>query len=147
MHAKFSDQRIIRDHFRRKARWNLYRLARCENIEIGGIQYETALSGGGHGIPKITRVVMPHFIDVDQARVILGLVADDSAGGISVYVDRDRHPILDLVVRQLAANELELLLKFSEALVAIERRASANSQLTQLRSLANEHAEGSRRDL
>src|SRR5260370_5040040 len=78
MHAKLTHQRIERHHLGGVIGRHLHRLFGGEDIELAGIENETARPARAHRFPEIANVVAGAALDVDDAGVALGTVADDA---------------------------------------------------------------------
>src|SRR5579871_2678654 len=72
MYAKFTNQRIERQHLCGELRWDRDCLARSENIELVGVQHDGARAAGVDRVPKLHGVKRAPFIDVDDSGMTLG---------------------------------------------------------------------------
>src|SRR5262245_41437969 len=76
MHAKLAHQRIERHHLGGIVRRDLYRLFRSEDVELAGIENEALLLARAHRLPEIADLVAGAALDVDEAGVAFGAIAD-----------------------------------------------------------------------
>src|SRR6266404_5070986 len=80
VHAEFADQRIERYHLGGVVRRNLYRLFGGQNVELAGIENEAAVGARRDRLPEFIDRVAAAAIDIDDAGVALGAIADKAAG-------------------------------------------------------------------
>src|SRR5579863_9177686 len=63
VHAEFTHQRIERHHFRGIVRGHLHGLLRGQNVELAGIENETAVGSRGDGLPELTDRIAATTVD------------------------------------------------------------------------------------
>src|SRR6266480_2564098 len=90
MHAKFADQRIERHHLGGIVRRYLYRLFRSKDVELARVENEALLLARAHRLPEIADLVAGAALDVDEAGVAFGAIADHAAGPEPGEIDPDR---------------------------------------------------------
>src|SRR5499433_192304 len=80
VHAKLAHQRIERHHLGGVVGRHLYRLLGGEDIELVGVENEALVLARVHRLPEVGDVVAGTTLDVDEAGVAFGAVADEAVG-------------------------------------------------------------------
>src|SRR5439155_1337982 len=91
VYAEFTDQRIERHHLGSVIRRHLHGLFRSEDVELAGIEDEAAVGARRNRLPEFVDAIAATTIDVDDAGVALGAVADKTAGILAGEIDRQRN--------------------------------------------------------
>jgi len=143
MNAELPDQRIERRHFRRMVGRHEHFLLGGENIKLTGIEHQFAASAGKHRLPVIGNVAGVGQVDVDQAGMALGAIADQL-----VVAETARSMEIETPPRNRG-------FRAKPAFAAHEARhggvvepglAAAKTDLRQARARAREDGKGARRD-
>ena len=88
MDAELADQRIEGDHLRRIIRRHMNGLARDEDIELIGIEDDLGLAARRDRLPIVEHVAGRALVDIDDAGMALGAIADDAARAFEI--DREQ---------------------------------------------------------
>ena len=91
--SKFTNQRVVGDHFGRMVGRNGYRLKRCEDVEIVRIQDDCRLFAPIDWFPKIDRVVLSLAVEVDQAGILARAKSDHAGLRIAFEIDSEGNAI------------------------------------------------------
>ena len=143
--AEFADQRIERHHLRGAVRRHLHGLARGEDVELVGIEDQALVAPRLDRLPELGDVVARAAVDVDQAGVALGAVADEAVVAEAGEIDADRHAVGE--VGRGCVDEALALMQRCERGAADHRVAMVEPDLREARALAHQHRKGPRADL
>ena len=99
----------------------------------------------GHRLPEIEHRVAGAPLDIDQAGVALGAVADQAVRAEPRQIDADRDAFADVGV--VGIHQPLLAVQVAQRLGAEQRMAAAEADLRQPRTLAHQHRKGARTDL
>src|SRR5262249_39009539 len=80
VHAKLAHQRIERHHLGGVVGWHRHRLFRREDVELVGVEDKALILARTHRLPELANVVARAALDVDEAGVAFGAVADEAIG-------------------------------------------------------------------
>ena len=145
MHAKLAHQRVEGHHLGGVIGRHLHRLFRGEDVELAGIENETALPARAHRLPEITDVITGAALDVDDPGVALGAVADQAIrtkpGEVDAHGDAFAHVGVAVIDQALAR------VQRAQGFAVEQRIAVAEANLRQTRALAHQHRKGARTDL
>ena len=78
MGAQLTAGGVVGDHLTREPRWDPHALRRQEQIEGPRLEDQTIAGLGGDLLPVVRGLVRPDLGEIEQARVPLRLVADDT---------------------------------------------------------------------
>src|SRR5262249_46306252 len=87
VHAKLAHQRIERHHLGGVVGRHLHRLLGGEDIELVGVENEALVLARMHRLPEVGDVVARATLDVDEAGVAFGAVADEAVGTKAGKID------------------------------------------------------------
>ena len=144
VHAELADQRIEGHHLGGIVGRHVHRLARHQDVELVGIEDQLRRPVARDRLPEIERVVVVALVDVDDAGVALGAIADDALGR-AAEIDGDGEAVIDMRRRRRPAPTRRC--RRDERLVVEARIAGAEAHLRQARAGAHQNREGARADL
>ena len=126
-----------------------YPFARCQDVEIAGLQGDLLGSGSDGGFPEISYFVVIDFVEIHGMPGSFGSVSDHFRA-IALQVHRDTKASLDLGIDGtflVIKSQLFLLGQLGQAAVRGRRLATDESQLVQLHSGSHFEGEGARHNL
>ena len=144
MDAEFADRGVDRRHFGGEIGGNLHFLARGEDIELAGIEDDFAATAiparDADRFPEIGEIARRGAIDVDQAGMALGAIANEPIGVGAVEIDRNG----DTALKHRVARGYKPFARMQGAvlLVVQHARGVAKARLRQARTRARENGEG-----
>ncbi len=149
MHAEFADQWIERHHLGGVAGRHLHGFLRSEDIELVGIEDQALVGARGDRLPEIEHGVAGAPLDIDQAGVALGAVADDALGAAGMRgrelageIDAHRHAFAHVGI--VAVDQPLARVQLAQSLGVEQRVTVAEADLREARALAHQHREGAR---
>src|SRR5579862_1696215 len=80
VHAEFADQWVERHHLGSVVRRHLHGFLGRENVELAGIENEAAVRPRRNRFPELVDSIAAATVDIDDAGVTLGAIADETAG-------------------------------------------------------------------
>ena len=145
VHAEFADQRIERHHLGGVVRRHLHRFLGSEDVELVGIEDQALVGARRDRLPEIGDGVAVALLDVDQAGVALGAIADEVVLAEAREIDADRDAVAD--IGRGVVGEAFLVVQGAQRCGIEQTVAAAKADLRQPRAFAHQHRKCLRADL
>src|SRR6185312_3008829 len=152
VHAEFTDQGIERHHLGGIAGRHLHGFLGRQNIKFVRIEDQAVVGPRLDRLPEIEHRIAGAALDVDDAGMTLGAVADDAAGvararrqQIAGEIDAEDDALADVGLG--VVDETLACVQVAQLVGGELRMTVAEADLRQPRAFAHQHREGARRNL